>query len=120
MNDDFGISVTLELMLTQETILQFFEIIDLSIESDPNGSVFIRHRLGSARTEIDDRESLMCKPNISQIARMIHMNPALIRPAMSNNLTHSNECCRITCSCKSCYSTHSELILAFNPPFPLQ
>src|SRR5580658_992036 len=60
MHDDFGIGVGMEAMTARfEARAQLLEVINLTIEHEPNHSVFIGHRLATGRRCVDDGKSIV-------------------------------------------------------------
>jgi hypothetical protein len=61
---------------------QFREIVNLAVENDPNGSVFVKNRLVAAR-QVDDAQA----PH-SKAGSALDENPLVIRSPMDNRLAH--------------------------------
>src|SRR5580658_2621999 len=60
MHDDFGIGVRMEAMTARfEAQAQLLKVINLTIEHEPNHSVFIGHRLASSSRCVDDGKSIV-------------------------------------------------------------
>jgi hypothetical protein len=61
---------------------QILIVVNLAVEHDPNGPVFVRKRLVSA-SQIDDRESAKSKSNLSG-----HMEALVIGTPMNDRIRH--------------------------------
>ena len=82
MEDDFGIALRAELMMTREFATQFDVVVDLTIEGDPDRPVFVAHGL-TPGVEIDDRESLVAKCGWA-----IDVNAFAVRSSMCDAVEH--------------------------------
>src|SRR5580693_8285584 len=59
MHDDFGVGVRRETMAARfKARAQLLEVIDLSIEDEPNRRIFIGHGLVAGRRYVDDGKSI--------------------------------------------------------------
>jgi hypothetical protein len=65
---------------------QLLEIVDLTIESEPYGSVFIAHRLAAVFAQVDDTEATM-----SQADRTSSYECPSVRTAMNEAVVHCPE-----------------------------
>ncbi len=61
---------------------QLLEIVDLAVVSDRDSVVFVEQGLRPAR-QVDDRQSA-----VAQADSRLHMQPAAIGPAVSENVSH--------------------------------
>ena len=65
---------------------EFKEVVDFTIENDPNGFFLVRHGLMTA-CEIDDREPAKTEPE-----RSGNVVPLVIRASMDERLGHRSRC----------------------------
>ena len=86
MDNDLGVSARRESVPSfEESLLAVLVIIYFSIESDPDGSVFIRERL-VPRAEVDDREAAEAEPR-SRVGR--YLASRIVWAAMDDLRRHS-------------------------------
>src|SRR6266404_34232 len=65
---------------------QLAVIVALAVVGDPNRAILARHRLMARRGQIDDREPTMAQPDAAA-----QHQPAIVRPAMGDQLGHAIE-----------------------------
>ena len=106
MNDHFRISVGVEAMaICLESPSQLGKVVDLSIQYNPDGAIFVMDRL-AARRQVDDAQSAHTQPNAPA-----DVNAFIIRSAVHNGLAHvMNRCsvCHIGVfiADNACYAAH--------------
>ena len=69
---------------------EFFEVIDLTIESNPDRIIFIGHGLFACGGEIDDAQTLMPKTD-RHIRCVQDQLPFVVRAPMAKGVTHATE-----------------------------
>jgi hypothetical protein len=63
------------------------EIVDLSVEREPDVLGLVRHRLASGSREIDDRE-----PKVTEDDPLAFVNALAVRAAMALGREHAGQC----------------------------
>ena len=112
MNNCFSIRRRLKMVPAfLEDVPQLTIVINFSIENNQNAPVFIENGLVTA-DQVDDRQAAHTHGHA-----ITHPDPLVIRPTMSNDLTHavyklSSIFITTLCINKSGYSTHSNTILS--------
>src|SRR6478672_10982504 len=85
LQNSLGIRTRAETMTcSSQGTLQLFEVIDLTIEDNPDCPISIGHRLMSAR-QIDDAQAVKCKADVA-----VPVEAGVIRPPMSRPLPHAD------------------------------
>ena len=86
MNDGLGVALGAEPMaVSHQLAMQFLVVVDLAVEDDPHGPVFVEHRLLSA-FEIDDAEA----PHAERDT-VLDVNALLVGAAMHHHSTHRTD-----------------------------
>src|SRR5205823_7650204 len=60
-----------------EVLAQLLEVVDLSVERDPDGSVFVRHRLCGDGSKIDDGEPPVAESDVAVGPHRLTIGPAV-------------------------------------------
>src|SRR5687767_3388808 len=90
MNDHFGVAVGSEDMPEANQLgAKLLEVVDLSIEDDPDGGFRIGHRLMS-EGEIDDRQTSKAEPE-----RALNQVALIVRAAMDDRRGHPADGLRV-------------------------
>src|SRR5205085_12572920 len=91
VHQDFGIGPRSETMTgRQQLFAQGWEIVNLSVESYPNGFILIRHRLMARAAQVNDAQPPMAKRHwLAGIWE--NPNPRIIWPAVPNEVGHSTD-----------------------------
>ena len=64
MNDDFGVCLRMKPMAPRFKMQTLFlEIIYLAVEDEPDGPVFVRHRLAPCRRDVENGKSIVSNSN---------------------------------------------------------
>ena len=83
MDDDFCVRLRPEDMaFGQESFAQFLKVVNLPVENNPDGFVFIRHRL-RAGVEVNNGQ-----PEMTQAGVGVQMNSFTVRAAVAHGIEH--------------------------------
>ena len=85
-----------------ELIAKLTRVVDLAVEHNADGAVFVPHRLAAAR-RVDDNETLVAKPHTEAT---INVNPCTIRPSMPKCPGHGAKVSLAAVARKSSNSAH--------------
>ena len=66
---------------------EFGEVVNLAIEDNPDGFIFVGHRLMTGRAEVDDAQAAVPERNCVSGAGE-YPDPTVVRPAMSHSFGH--------------------------------
>src|SRR5262245_56634042 len=91
MKQGLGVAPAFEVMtFSDESLAELAEVIDLSVEHNPEIPVLVGHRLGCGRRQIDDPETVMAKGY-----RTLLNVGAAIGPSVVLDGNHAEKCRRI-------------------------
>src|SRR5271156_5004930 len=106
MNDDFSVGVGMKTMtLLFELAAELAEIVDLSVEDDPRRTIFVKHRLVSAR-QVDNAQAAH-----AEACPILYKHSFRVRSSVDKRLAHPvNDTIVnpgvIACADDSCNATH--------------
>jgi hypothetical protein len=86
-----------------EGIAKRLVVVDLAVEDNPSGAVFIRDRLMPG-AQVDD-----AKPAHAEAATAININALVVWPAVANLIAHGPDCGRLSAAVpqyKTGYTAH--------------
>jgi hypothetical protein len=91
MHDGFGIGAGPEgVAAALEVGPQILEVVDLAIEDDPHGAVFVRHRLVAAG-EVDDRQAPEAEAEAGAAAAVLDVHAGIIGSPVLQDVRHAAE-----------------------------
>src|SRR5207248_2260311 len=91
VKQDFGVGTRAKAVAARaQRARQLAVIVALAVVSDPNRAILARHRLMARRGQFDAREPTMDPPDAAA-----QHQPAIVRPAMGDQLGHAAEQARI-------------------------
>ena len=89
MNDHLGVGSRSERVTPGlELLAKFPEIVNLTVEHDVNGAIFVRHRLVRAGIQVDDSESPEAK---SRPAIRGDEHTSIVRTAVLKRVAHRSD-----------------------------
>jgi hypothetical protein len=91
VNHDLGVGIGVKsVAFTFKVFPDFLKVVNLTVECNPDGLIFVGHGLLPSRREIDHAQSLMAKPH--RHCRGIQDNFAfIIGSAMSKGVPHTTQ-----------------------------
>src|SRR5204863_153624 len=88
-DDDLGVGERPERVAARDqTLAQLAEVVDLAVEDDAHGAVFIRHRLIGGGAQVDDAQAAEAEANAR---RRGHVQPLVVRPSMHEAIAHGHD-----------------------------
>src|SRR5262249_4363692 len=86
MNDCFGVGLrSVAMSPLDQPRSEFFVVVDLSVECDPDRTVFVWHRRVAGRREIYNRQTPVSKPGAPVAA---HICPRIVGTTVRHRVSH--------------------------------